>query len=109
MTETGNDERNEYLGLTEITFKKRYDGHMTSMRHERMEKSTELSKLIWDMKRKNAGYSISWSVVTQTPAYSNATKRCLLCLRENLEILHADSQKKGEHQQAIGASGQVNT
>ena len=55
-----------------------------------MEKVTELSKLIWDMKRKNAGYSISWSVVAQTPAYSNATKRCPLCLREKLEILHAD-------------------
>ena len=91
MPETGKDERNEYLGLTEITFKKRYDGHMTSMRHERMEKSTELSKLmIWDMKRKNAGCSISWSVVAQTPAYSNATKRCPLCLREKLEILNAD-------------------
>ena len=90
MTETGKDERNEYLGLTEMTFKKRYDGHMTSMRHEGMEKSTELSKLIWDMKRKNAGYSISWSVVAQTPAYSNATKRCSLCLREKLEILLAD-------------------
>ena len=90
VTETGKDERNAYLGLTEMTFKKRYDGHMTSMRHERMEKSTELSKLIWDMKCKDAGYSISWSVVTQTPAYSNATKRCPLCLREQLEILHAD-------------------
>ena len=76
--------------LTEMTFKKRYDGHMTSMRHERMEKSTELSKLIWDMKRKNAGYSISLSVVAQTTSYSNATKRCPLCLREKLEILHAD-------------------
>ena len=90
MTETGKDEQNEYLGLTEMTFKKRYDGHMTSMRHERMEKSTELSKLIWDMNRKDAGYSISWSVVAQTPAYSNATKRYPLYLREKLEILHAD-------------------
>ena len=90
VTETGKDERNEYLGLRGMTFKKRYDGHMTSMRHERLEKSTELSKLIWDMKRKDAGYSISWSVVAQTPAYSNATKRCPLCLREKLEILRAD-------------------
>ena len=91
VTETGQVERNEYLGLTEMTFKKRYDGHMTSMSNERMEKSTELSKLmIWDMKRKNAGNSISWSVVAQTPAYSNASKPCPLCLREKLEILHAD-------------------
>eukprot|EP00117_Sycon_ciliatum_P025968 scpid105262/ scgid21428/ len=33
-----------YYGLTENTFKQRYNSHLTTFRHGRYEKSTELSK-----------------------------------------------------------------
>ena len=89
---TGEDRQKEYIGLTEPEFKKRYGNHLTSFRHERHEKSTELSKCVWNMKRQNSEYSLGWSVIAQTPGYSNITKRCPLCLREKLEILQADKR-----------------
>ena len=87
---TGREQRHEYLGLTEPPFKQRYNNHMSTTRHERMEKSTELSKCIWKLKRKNTPHSVKWAVVTKAQAYSNATKWCPLCLAEELEILEAD-------------------
>ena len=89
---TGEDRQKEYIGLTEPEFKKRYGNHLTSFRHERHEKSTELSKCVWNLKRQNNEYSLGWSVIAQTPGYSNITKRCPLCLREKLEILQADKR-----------------
>ena len=89
---TGEDRQKEYIGLMEPEFKKRYGNHLTSFRHERHEKSTELSKCVWNLKRQNNEYSLGWSVIAQTPGYSNITKRCPLCLREKLEILQADKR-----------------
>eukprot|EP00117_Sycon_ciliatum_P020587 scpid102289/ scgid18292/ len=87
---TAGKQRREYLGLTEPTFKQRFNNHMSTAKHEMMKKSTELSKCIWKLKRKNTPHSVKWAVVTKAPAYSNATKRCPLCLAEKLEILEAD-------------------
>ena len=90
---SGEDRQQEYIiGLTEPEFKKRHGNHLTSFRHERHEKSTELSQCVWNLKRQNSEYSLGWSIIAQTPGYSNITKRCPLCLREKLEILQADKR-----------------
>ena len=89
---TGEDRQKEQIGLTKPEFKKRHSNHPPSFRQERHEKSTELSKCVWNLKRQNSEYSLGWSVIAQTPGYSNITKLCPLCLREKLEILQANKR-----------------
>ena len=79
----------QYIGLTENTFKQCYSSHLQSMRHKKYESSTELSKYIWRMKRSSKDTN-KWSIHKRAPAYSNATKRCKLCLAEKLAIVTAD-------------------
>ena len=42
-----------YVGLTAQTFKKRWDGHTNSFRHEQYSKETALSIHKWKLKREN--------------------------------------------------------
>ena len=86
------DNAKTYIGLTEGTFKQRFYGHTSSFRHEKQEKSTGLSKYIWQRKSANEKYSIEWSVLRQAPAYSNITKKCDLCLTEKLMISSAEKK-----------------
>ena len=48
----------EYIGLTEPPFKQRYANHLTSIRHEKYENSTELSKYVWELKRRQEDFSV---------------------------------------------------
>ena len=89
-TVTSNNERKEYTGLTEGTFKQRYNNHQQSIRHRKYESSTELSKHVWALTANNQPYSIEWKVHRRAAAY-NKTKRCNLCLAEKLAIFRADN------------------
>ena len=80
----------QYISLTENTFKQRYSGHLQSMHHEKYESSTKLSNYVWRMKRPSKDNNIKWSIHKRAPAYSNATKRCRLCLAEKLAIVTAE-------------------
>ena len=80
----------KYIGLTENAFKTRYSNHIQSFTHKKYENSTELSKYIWNLKCKNQPSEISWSILSHAQAYTNATKRCNLCLTEKLCIMNAD-------------------
>ena len=88
-----NNNNKTYIGLTEQTFKTRYNNHTSTFRHEKHENSTELSKYIWKLKRSGKGYKINWSISQRARAYSNETKQCDLCLTEKLHIINADKQK----------------
>ena len=89
---TGSDMK-EYTGLTEGTFKTRFNGHQHTIRHKKHETSTRLSRHIWRLKDQNKPYSIRWSVVRRAAPYSNISKRCNLCLAEKLEIAWADKTR----------------
>ena len=86
---TGPDEVREYIGLAETEFKLRYANHLTTFRHESRQNSTELSKYIWQLKRSNVDFEISWAICQRAPAYSNTSKRCNLCLTEKVHLLTA--------------------
>ena len=78
-----------YLGITEGDFKNRYHKRTKSFRNKRYTNDTSLSKYIWEIKEKHQGNpSLKWSIVKRIPAYSNITKKCLLCLHEKLEIVN---------------------
>ena len=90
--EAGGDTK-ENVGLTEPPFKQRYTCHMSSFRHAKHEHSTELSKHVWDLKRRGEDFSTRWSILTSAPAYNSASKRCNLCLSEKLHIVLADKKR----------------
>ena len=91
---TPNKENKVYIGLTEGEWKKRYYSHKQSFEKEKYSKSTALSNYIWDLKKNQESPSISWSILKSVPAYSNMTKRCLLCLHEKFEIINYTNQKE---------------
>ena len=85
-TEQGDDQKNIYHGSTGGPFKTRYNGHQSSFRLEHKEKDTELSKLIWKLKRKGIAYTITWSIAKRAQPYKCGSRRCDLCLSEKLII-----------------------
>ena len=83
-----------YLGTAEGDFKMRYNNHTKSFRHKRYSNDTTLSKYIWDTKEKyNEVPTLKWSIVKFVPAYSNISKKCLLCLHEKFEIVTFEDQE----------------
>ena len=83
----------EYIGLCETTFKTRFNNHKSSFNHQHKKKETALSKHIWDLKDKGIDYNIKWSILKRCNPYSNATKRCQLCLWEKYFIITANKEK----------------
>ena len=82
-----------YIGLTEGEFKTRHSGHKTTFKNEKYAKSTAISTYFWKTKEKEKTDPIlKWSILKSVPAYSNITKRCLLCLQEKFEILSYKNQ-----------------
>ena len=77
-----------YYGLTEDTFKARYNNHLTSFRHERHCNDTEPSKHNWRLTRENRAFDIAWS--RRATPYSSETGKFQLCLEEKLCIIAAD-------------------
>ena len=91
-TITTTSEERDYTGLTAQTFKQRYNAHQHSMRDSRYRHSTSLSKHVWALKDEHVGYNIQWSVLRKAKDYQN-TKKCNLCLAEQLEIIMANKER----------------
>ena len=49
-----------YYGNCEKTFKERYNNHTGTFRKKNKQKSTELSKHIWELKTNSIQHQISW-------------------------------------------------
>ena len=92
VTTTDGTNTKQYIGMAANSFKQRYSNHLKSFRNEKYAKQMELSKHIWDLKRKNMPFSLTWSVLNRAATYSARGKRCNLCLEEKLMILKADKR-----------------
>jgi hypothetical protein len=82
----------KYIGLTESTFKTRYNAHNSSIKHDKWRTSTELSKKVWELKDNGTKYDIKWKIIQHAHPYSGGGKYCDLCLTEKLYILMCDSK-----------------
>ncbi|XP_065190597.1 uncharacterized protein LOC135821526 [Sycon ciliatum] len=60
-----------YTGMSAPPFKARYSYHLTTLRHDRYENSTELSKHVWSMKRDNRHYVIDWKIRDRATSFDN--------------------------------------
>ena len=89
---TSKHESKVYIGLCETEFKTKYNNHKSSFSLESRKNSTELSKYVWNLKEKDIDHKINWSILKHTKSYSNASKRCQLCLWEKFYIITSNKQ-----------------
>ena len=86
-TRHDNNKEESYIGLTDNTFKTRYNGHTSSFRNEQYRNTTTLSNYIWTLKDKNINYSLKWKIIDRGRAYQPAGKNCGLCDLEKFYII----------------------
>ena len=58
----------------------------------RKEKSTELSKHIWELKNNSINYDLKWFIACKAYRYTGGTGKSELCLTEKLAIMKADPE-----------------
>ena len=58
VTRNDNQQEETYIGLTENTFKTRYNGHTSSFSNEEKKNSTTLSQYIWSLKEKKIAFTM---------------------------------------------------
>ena len=90
---TTNNATNNYIGLTEGTFKQRFSQHKATFKHRKYTNSTELSKYIWKLRDNNQDFNIKWTIISRARPYNNISKRCDLCLTEKLMIITANPDR----------------
>ena len=83
----GQDKKETYIGLTDNTFKTRYNGHTSSFRNNSKRNATTLSQYIWSLKDKAIEHTLKWKLIAKCKAYSSASKKCALCLKEKYFII----------------------
>ena len=80
-----------YLG----EFKTPYYKHSKSFRTKSYPNSTTLSSYVSEVKAdQKETPNLKWEIVRSVPAYSNITKRCMLCLYEKLLIATYPNQEE---------------
>ena len=87
VTRHDNSKEESYIGLTDNTFKTRYNGHTSSFRNEQYRNATTLSNYIWTLKDKNINYSLKWKIIGRGRAYQPSGKNCSLCDLEKFYII----------------------
>ena len=68
-TTNNTSDTKHYIGMTATTFKERY-----------------ANQYIWKLKENNQDYTIKWSILKHAISYTGGSKRCNLCLEENLHF-----------------------
>ena len=76
----------KYFGIAEESFKGRLYNRNLSFRNEFYNNDAELSKVLWKMKMKNYTQKITRRIVREWLPYKYNSRKCYLCLNENLEI-----------------------
>ena len=88
LKENTTSDRVKYNSLTENTFKDQFYKQHNSFKYQGKENYTELSKHIWEMKRKDIEKPIMhWSVTDHAKPYQSGSKRCNICLTKKYHIL----------------------
>ena len=75
----------KYIGCTE-NFKKRYQAHTFSFRHESARNATTLSQHVWE---KNLGQEpkLKWEILDKAMTYRKGGRLCGLCTAEKIHIM----------------------
>ena len=71
-----------YYGTCEKTFKEQYNKHTAAFSNKSKQKSTELSKHIWELKGRSIQHQTTWDIALRTRLYNGCTRKWDLCLTE---------------------------
>ena len=93
-----------YIGLTQGSFKTRFNQHTSSFRLEHRASSTSLSEHIWTLKRQNIKHNINWEIIKQVPQ-TNQHTHCTLCLEEKFCII---KESKNKHSSQLNRRTEIN-
>ena len=95
VSTTEESKEHVYIGVAEGDWKQRYYNHTMSFRNQKRKNDKALSTFLWKLKKSTKETTkLTWSVLKVVPAYSNISKRCLLCLNEKLLIATYPDQKQ---------------
>ena len=87
ITRDDNEVKETYIGLTDNSFKTRYNGHTCSFRNRSKRNATTLSQYVWTLKDDQISFSIDWKMIAKCNSYSPASKKCNLCIKEKYYII----------------------
>ena len=73
-------------------------GAPTLKEKEKKRNDTELSKNLWELKKKNEEFTVSWKILAKARAYSNLSNRFYFMYRR--EILYYTESPNGDAEQA---------
>ena len=88
VTETVSRKVETYTGVTGNTFKERYNGHKSDIRHRKNRHNSTLANHIWDLKDEGKDFDLDWSLIERGPSFNPITKKCRVCLKEKRNILY---------------------
>ena len=85
-------ETKHYYETCKKNFKEHYNNHTASFRNKSKEKSTELSKYIWELKNNKIQHNLKWCIASKARPYACVCRKCDLCLTEKLPVIKADPE-----------------
>jgi len=83
-----NDDCKRYIGASQTEFKTRYSNHKKDFTHAKYEKSTELSKYVWSLKKESKSPIITWRILKHVRG-NPQSNYCKLCLNEKFYIINS--------------------
>ena len=86
VTNNKTDEHKYYYGISDASFKERYENHKTSFRHRSNLTASDLSKYYWKLVDKGAVPTIKFSIGKRVKG-DTFTDNCNLCLSEKAFII----------------------
>ena len=87
VTRSDTGQTSTYTGLSEPSFKFRYNNHKSSFNLRHKAEDTELSKYIWKLKDENICYKLTWQKLGRAQSYNPGNRICRLCLLEKYFIM----------------------
>ena len=88
----GFNENIEFTSTCEKNFKERYNNHAAPFRNKSKEKSTELSKYIWELNDNHIRHNLKKRIASRDVPYVCGSKTCNLSLTKKLTITKADPE-----------------
>ena len=78
----------QYVGVSEPSWKLRYNNHTASFRHTGKRGNSALSGYLWKLKDEGREYTLKWRILQEHTTYNPTTNACRLCLSEKFTIMH---------------------
>ena len=87
VTETLSQKSENYIGLTDTTFKERHRNHNFFLQKFEIKTETELSVHLWKLKEQKIKYTIKWKIIDKGKSFNPVSKICQLCTKEKYYLI----------------------